>query len=366
MGLETGTYIADLVPANPGATDLESQGDDHLRLIKSILQATFPTANRPFPIPQGRNISADTTLLTTDQNQFILLNTAAGVFTLTLPTLTAGDAGWMIRCMKVTADTNPVMIANAGNLLYSQQSAGVGLLRRCIPFRVFTCHWAGSIWIIDRCVGEPIGSVIKFHGTTAPVGFEFANGQTLTSLTTRYPQYLALIGATVPDYRGRVGAGKDDMGAAGAASRLTTAGSGVDGATLGAAGGTQNITFLKANLPSVGTFSMTGGTASGNVSTGTISITDGGHVHAMGYTTIQDGGSNYNAVTAGSQATRVVSQTLPSTDTQSNTSNISASPSGSWTFSSSNVAGSAQMGGSDTATKVTQPTIVCNQILVTE
>lgn len=43
MALETGTYISDLVPTNPvGATDTKAQGDDHIRLIKSTLQATFP------------------------------------------------------------------------------------------------------------------------------------------------------------------------------------------------------------------------------------------------------------------------------------------------------------------------------------
>ena len=43
MGLETGTYINDLVTTNPvGATDQKQFGDDHLRLIKSVLKATFP------------------------------------------------------------------------------------------------------------------------------------------------------------------------------------------------------------------------------------------------------------------------------------------------------------------------------------
>lgn len=42
MALETGVYISDLVPANPGPNDLKSLGDDHLRLIKSTLKTTFP------------------------------------------------------------------------------------------------------------------------------------------------------------------------------------------------------------------------------------------------------------------------------------------------------------------------------------
>jgi hypothetical protein len=42
MALETATYISDLVPANPLAGDPLNQGDDHIRLLKSVLQATLP------------------------------------------------------------------------------------------------------------------------------------------------------------------------------------------------------------------------------------------------------------------------------------------------------------------------------------
>ena len=43
MGLETATYISQLVATNPTASDPVSQGDDHLQLIKSVLQAQFTT-----------------------------------------------------------------------------------------------------------------------------------------------------------------------------------------------------------------------------------------------------------------------------------------------------------------------------------
>ena len=43
MGLETGTYISDLNSSNPVAGDPVNEGDDHLRLIKSTVKATFPS-----------------------------------------------------------------------------------------------------------------------------------------------------------------------------------------------------------------------------------------------------------------------------------------------------------------------------------
>ena len=45
MGLESATYLNGLVDTNPGATDNVSQGDDHLRLIKSVLKNSFPSVD---------------------------------------------------------------------------------------------------------------------------------------------------------------------------------------------------------------------------------------------------------------------------------------------------------------------------------
>lgn len=42
MGIENATYIKDLIPTWPEGTDPKSQGDDHLRLIKAVLQDQFP------------------------------------------------------------------------------------------------------------------------------------------------------------------------------------------------------------------------------------------------------------------------------------------------------------------------------------
>ena len=41
MALETGNYINDLVIANPLAADPKSQGDDHIRLLKTVIKETL-------------------------------------------------------------------------------------------------------------------------------------------------------------------------------------------------------------------------------------------------------------------------------------------------------------------------------------
>lgn len=55
MGLEAATYINQLVASNPvGAADPKAQGDDHLRLIKSTLQASFPGITGAMTRTQGQ------------------------------------------------------------------------------------------------------------------------------------------------------------------------------------------------------------------------------------------------------------------------------------------------------------------------
>ena len=43
MTVESASYISQLTPANPGASDNISEGDDHLRLIKTVPQTQFPS-----------------------------------------------------------------------------------------------------------------------------------------------------------------------------------------------------------------------------------------------------------------------------------------------------------------------------------
>jgi hypothetical protein len=45
MALESAAYVSELVPSNPTGGDDKRQGDDHIRLIKSTLVASFPNIN---------------------------------------------------------------------------------------------------------------------------------------------------------------------------------------------------------------------------------------------------------------------------------------------------------------------------------
>lgn len=90
----------------------------------------------------------------------------------------------------------------------------------------------------------PIGALVPFAGATVPANWLLAHGQSL--VRADYLELAAALGIvsgtnfTLPDLRGRVVAGRDNMGGT-PANRLTSAVSGIDGAQLGAAGGNQNL-----------------------------------------------------------------------------------------------------------------------------
>lgn len=114
----------------------------------------------------------------------------------------------------------------------------------------------------------PAGSIVPYAGNSAPSGYLLCDGSAVSRTT--YATLFAVIGTVygagdatttfnLPDLTGRVIAGKEAT-----ATRLTTAGGGVDGGTLGATGGAQTETA-----------SVSGsGTASGSLTVSASGTTD--------------------------------------------------------------------------------------------
>ena len=109
-----------------------------------------------------------------------------------------------------------------------------------------------------KAIFSPIGTVADYAGASAPDGWLFCYGQAISRTT--YADLFAILSTTygvgdgsttfnVPDLRGRVTAGQDDMGGT-SANRLTGASGGVDGDVLGGSGGLETHTLTTAQLAS--------------------------------------------------------------------------------------------------------------------
>ena len=105
-------------------------------------------------------------------------------------------------------------------------------------------------------VAMPTGAVVPFGGSSAPTGFLLCSGQAVSRST--YSALFGVISTTygagdesstfnLPDLRGRVVAGQDDMGGS-SADRLTGLTGGVDGDTLAATGGAETHVLTTAQL----------------------------------------------------------------------------------------------------------------------
>ena len=103
----------------------------------------------------------------------------------------------------------------------------------------------------------PVGVMFPYGGSSAPTKYLLCDGNAVNRTT--YAALFAVIGTAygsgdgsttfnVPDLRGRVPAGRDNMGGV-AATRLTSTTMTPDGDTLGAVGGGQSSTLITANLP---------------------------------------------------------------------------------------------------------------------
>jgi microcystin-dependent protein len=185
-----------------------------------------------------------------------------------------------------------------------------------------------------------IGELVPFTGGTPPPLFVFPFGQNLSRAA--YPDLWAFAQGEIAagslfynngdgvstfgiaDMRGRVPANRDT-----AAGRLTTAGGGVDGATLGSVGGNQSHTLTLAQLP-------TGIASSGN---NAISVSSANPVVKNANLGINPGAASGTAVWFGGQASI----------------EASSNPSQAINVTSNNTGGAAHFN--------TQPTIVTNYML---
>lgn len=118
MALESGTYINSLVATNPAATDGLAQADDHMRLIKSTILATFPNVTGAITATEAELNTMDGITATTAE-----LNTMDGI-TATTAELNIMD-GVTVTAANINALTGITNFTNS-TALVNQTSPTLG------------------------------------------------------------------------------------------------------------------------------------------------------------------------------------------------------------------------------------------------
>ena len=260
MALESGTYIDSLVSTNPAATDSVAQADDHIRLIKSVLLATFPNmsgalnaTHTELNIIDGDTAATATTLV--DEDRMVINDEGTMVQVSLSDLLTYLNTALTTANALTTADA----LSSIQGLTYPDTDGAAG--------QFLSTDGAGTLSFGSQTdFAMPPGLVFPFAGTTPPTGYLLCDG-TATYNTYEYRTLHAIISNTyggtayeagvtdqsgvtttftVPDLRGRVIAGKGS-GSVIASSILAQD-------TLGATGGDDQITLTKeqSGLPAHG------------------------------------------------------------------------------------------------------------------
>ena len=144
-------------------------------------------------------------------------------------------------CTSTSRPTNPIV----GTMIYETDTASYRWCSNTSPIT-----WIGMI---------PVGTVQPYAGGTAPVGWLLCAGQSLNASTnTQYADLWSVLGTiyggsgitafNLPDLRGRVPAGLDNMNGS-AAGRLTSTVLSASN-SLGATGGAQTHTLTTSQMPS--------------------------------------------------------------------------------------------------------------------
>lgn len=165
MPLESVTHVEDLNPQNPAYLDQRSEGDDHIRNIKTALKNTFPgMTGRAW-----RKRNAATSGNITKNDNMVLINAAAGITLIPDPAASIGNGFiTMIRA------------PSTGNVTVNPGENINGAEQYVIPANYTAIVMSdGSEWHLMLVFNDippsvpafPSGTRMVFHQTTAPTGW---------------------------------------------------------------------------------------------------------------------------------------------------------------------------------------------------
>lgn len=243
--------------------------------------------------------------------------------TLTAYTITSAQSlsvltdGYFVRArMHVASGSAPTLNVDSTGAKAIQSGGAAISVGKLVKNAIYGFTYSSSldVWIVTGVSSHEVGDVIETGSASAPALSLLAYGQAISR--TDYPALFTVYGTrfgsgdgsttfNLPDLRGRVSAGADNMGGS-SASRLTggVTGSVASGA-IAAVGGEESHQLKTAEA------------AQKSISSAPVTITDPGHTHLPSGANIAGNGSSFDVSLGGSSGriTSIAGFTLTSATT---------------------------------------------------
>ena len=167
MPLETGIYVSSLVDTNPLGADARSQGDDHIRLIKSALLDTFPNASKEFRQIDGYGVeSASSGNIALTSEGRMIITTGTDDPELVLPA--SAPLGWCVGVRRGQTTGSPETVTIDAPTGESISTAGIKLVSASVELKLEGSYvWfhksLSSTWYVTHS-----GADLEAFALTAP------------------------------------------------------------------------------------------------------------------------------------------------------------------------------------------------------
>lgn len=181
------------------------------------------------------------------------LGTIAGLTATTNNFIQSSSSAWASRTPTQATATLDAMVGDSGSGgtkgLVPAPASGDAAASKFLK--------ADGVWTAIAGATLPVGMVVAYGGAAAPSLWLLCYGQAIsrttysalfTAISTTYGVGDGATTFNIPDIRGRVVAGQDDMGGS-SANRLTGVTDSVNGDTLGGTGGVETHTLTVAEMP---------------------------------------------------------------------------------------------------------------------
>lgn len=257
MGLESATYIDGLVETNPTSSDNANQGDNHLRLIKAAIKATFPNITGP--------VTATHTALSA---AYLPLTGGTVSGPITASGGVVGNAS-TATALQTARTINGVSFNGTANISFNADSVAEGSTNQYFT----TARARAAISAAGDLSYNPTTGVISFSATGAPVVSVAGKTGSVTLNTADVAESSNLY---FTNARARTAISVSGAGSYNSTTGVIT----INAAPVtSVAGKTGAVTLAIADTSGLqtaldGKFSASGGTISGNVSvSGTVTAT---------------------------------------------------------------------------------------------